>query len=62
MNEEYWIKYGFKENGELICVRTLSNSKPNERFFYLEKGINKEVKNPKVVILTKNNINQFSVN
>ncbi|MFH0876345.1 MAG: hypothetical protein V1859_10490 [archaeon] len=54
MNEEFWLKYGFKENGELTCVRTLANSKPSDKFFYTEEGTHKEVKNSSVIKITKN--------
>lgn len=54
--EEYWLKYGFKENGDLICVRMLTDSKPIEKFFYTEDKENKEVRNPNVVKLTKEGI------
>jgi|APSaa5957512622_1039677.scaffolds.fasta_scaffold226201_2 hypothetical protein len=53
MNEQYWLKFGFKENGDLTCVRTISKSKPSEIFFYTENGQNKEVKEPNVIKLTK---------
>ncbi len=52
MKEEYWLKYGFKENGELTCVRTIATSKPTEKFFYTEEGQCKEAKNCNVVLLT----------
>ncbi|GAF96553.1 unnamed protein product, partial [marine sediment metagenome] len=32
MEEEYWLKFGFKENGDLTCIRTISESKPTEKF------------------------------
>jgi hypothetical protein len=53
MMEEYWLKCGFKKNGDLICVRTLPNAEPSETFFYSEGGGNVTVENPKVVKLTK---------
>ena len=53
MNEGYWIKYGFKENGDLVCVRLISDSKPGDLFFYTENGKYKEVKNPNTIKLTK---------
>jgi hypothetical protein len=54
MSEEYWLKYGQKENGELTCVKMLSNSKPDKVFFYTENGEYKKVLNPEVVKLDKN--------
>lgn len=53
MQEEYWLKCGFKENGELTCVRMLSNNQPSEKFYYTEKGDCKEVKNSLVIKLTE---------
>jgi len=60
MEEEYWIKYGFKENGELVCLRTIAGSKPAEMFFYTENGEHKEVKSPNVVKLTKGVIEKLN--
>ena len=60
MEEEYWLKYGFKENGELACIRTISDSKPTEKFFYTENGEQKEVKSPNVIKLTKNIIEKLN--
>ena len=60
MKEEYWLKFGFKENGELTCVRTISESKPTENFFYTENGEHKEVKNPNVIQLTKDIIEKLN--
>jgi len=60
MEEEYWLKYGFKEGGELACVRVLANSKPSEGFFYTENGKHKEVKSPNVVKLTKEVIEKLN--
>ncbi len=51
--EEYWIKCGFKESGELICVRSISNAKPEDGFFYLDHGVHKEVIEPRVLRLSK---------
>ncbi|MBW2980516.1 hypothetical protein KY360_03805 [Candidatus Woesearchaeota archaeon] len=59
MEEEFWLKYGFKENGELICTRTIANSKPVEQFFYTEDEKHKEVKNAGVVKLTKEAIEKL---
>ena len=53
MDEEFWLKYGFKDNGELTCVRMLSNSKPDKNFFYTENLQHKAVKNSGVIKLTK---------
>ena len=53
MSEEYWLKYGEKENGELTCVRMLSNSKPSEDFFYTENGEHKKVLNASVIKIDK---------
>lgn len=50
---EYWLKCGFKKNGDLVCVRTLSNAKPGEKFFYSEEDKAIVAENPKVVKLTK---------
>jgi hypothetical protein len=57
--EEYWLKYGFKENGELICVRVLSSIKPDKKFFYTDGNMHKEAQNPVVIKLTKENINKL---
>ena len=61
MEEEFWIKYGIKENGELVCTRTIANSKPTEGFFYTEEEKTKEVRNPEVVKLTKDIIERLSL-
>ena len=53
MEEKYWLKYGFKENGDLVCLRMIADSKPDEKFFYTENGSHMEVKNTNVVELTK---------
>ena len=50
---EYWLKCGYKENGELVCVRAITDSKPSEPFFYTENGEYKEVINPRVIKITK---------
>lgn len=47
--EHYWLKYGYKENGDLVCVRTLSDTKPEKDFFYNENGEYKQVKDTNVV-------------
>ena len=60
MGEEYWLKVGFKENGDLACVRTISESKPTEKFFYTENGEYKEVKEPNVIRLTKEVIEKLN--
>jgi len=60
MEEQYWLKYGFKENNELVCLRMIANSKPTEEFFYTENGEHKEVKNPNVVKLTKEVIEKLN--
>ena len=52
MKQEYWLKYGFKENGELICVRMLSNSEPEKNFFYTEAGEARAVKRTNVLKIT----------
>jgi len=56
---EYWLKYGFKENGDLVCVRTLSNREPEKLFFYQDEGTHKEVKKSNVIKLTREAISQF---
>ena len=61
MEEEYWLKYGFKENGELVCTRTIANSKPTESFFYTEEEKHKEAKNTGIVKLTKNIIERLGL-
>ena len=53
MEEKYWLKYGFKENGDLVCLRIIADSKPDEKFFYTENGSHMEAKNTNVVELTK---------
>ena len=53
MEEEYWLKYGFKESGKLTCLRIIASSKPEEKFFYTENGEHKEVKSPNVIKITK---------
>ena len=60
MNEEYWLKYGYKENGELVCLRMLADSKPSEKFFYTEGGEHKEVMDPKVIKLNKEVIGKIN--
>ena len=60
MENENWQNYGFKENGELTCVRTLSGAIPEKTFFYTEEGQTKEVKDTGVIKLTKENIGQLS--
>ena len=60
MEEQYWLKYGFKENGELTCVRAIANSRPGEKFFYTEDGEYKEVKSPNAVKLTKEIIEKLN--
>ncbi len=50
---EYWLKFGFKHNGELACVRTLAEQKPSENFFYREEGQVRDIQNPRVIRLTK---------
>jgi len=60
MEEDYWLKYGFTENGELTCIRTISDSKPTDKFFYTEGGEHKEVKNPNVIKLTKEIIERMN--
>ena len=50
---EYWLKVGFKENGDLTCVRRIAEVKPTEPFFYEDNGDMKSVKDPKVIKLTK---------
>jgi len=61
MEEEYWIKYGFKEDGDLVCVRAISDSKPSENFFYTEKGQCKEVKNPNAIKLTRDTMEKLEL-
>lgn len=53
MNEEFWLKYGFKDDGQLTFVRMLANSKPDKNFYYNDKEGCKQVKNSKVIKLTK---------
>lgn len=53
MNDEFWLKYGFKENGELVCVRTLSNLKPTKEFFYNDNGTYKDLLDTNVIKITK---------
>jgi len=60
MHEEFWLKYGFKENGELTCVRMLSNSKPDEAFYYSEEGECKAVKSAGVLKITKETIENLN--
>ncbi len=60
MKEEYWLKFGFKENGDLTCVRAISGLKPTENFFYTENGEHKEVINPNVMQLTKEVIEKLN--
>jgi len=58
---EYWLKYGFKDNGDLVCVRTLSNTMPDKRFFYTEDSSHKEVKHSNVLKLTNELINDLKI-
>ena len=60
MKEEYWLKYGFKDNGDLTCVRTISGSEPTANFFYTEDGRHKEVKSPNVIKITKEIIEKLN--
>jgi hypothetical protein len=60
MEKEYWLKYGFKEDGELVFIRTLSESEPCKAFFYHEGDVCKEVKSPDVIQLTKEIIDVIS--
>jgi hypothetical protein len=60
MEEEFWLKYGFKENGDLTCIRTMSDSRPIEKFFYTENGTHIEAKSPNVVKLTKEVIERIN--
>ena len=60
MDEEYWIKYGFKENGELVCLRSISGSRSDENFFYNDEGQHKKVRNPGVFKLTKEAIDALN--
>jgi hypothetical protein len=53
MANEYWLKYGTTETGDLTCIRVLSESKPNEEFYYKDNGENKIAHNPKVIKITK---------
>jgi hypothetical protein len=57
---EYWLKYGFKENGNLVCVRTLSKTKPDNLFYYTENDETKEVKNSCVIKISKELINKVN--
>jgi len=57
--EEYWLKYGFKENGELVCVRTLSCNKPEKIFFYKNNENYVKVQNPNIIKLSCDNIKKF---
>ncbi|MBW2992852.1 hypothetical protein KY345_06575 [Candidatus Woesearchaeota archaeon] len=59
MEEEYWIKCGFKENGELICTRLLANSRPSETFFYKDGSEHKEVRDPHIVKITRENLRRI---
>lgn len=52
MEEEYWLKCGLKENGDLVCVRMISNTKPDDTFFYGEHGNYKQAQNTRVIKLT----------
>jgi hypothetical protein len=60
MNEEFWLKYGFKDNGEMTCVRILANSKPDEAFFYTDNEVCKPVKNSGVIKLTQEIIEKIN--
>jgi hypothetical protein len=60
MEEEYWLKYGFKENGEVACVRLLSDKKPDEDFYYTEDGSYKEARNSHVIKLTPDVLEQLN--
>ena len=59
MTEEYWLKYGFKENGELVCVRMISNAKPDESFYYDDDGFYKKACNTRVVKLTSDGLDKI---
>jgi hypothetical protein len=60
MEEGFWVKYGFKEDGSLVCVRAISNTEPCKTFFYTEKGESKEVRDSNVIKLTKELIEKFN--
>ena len=60
MEEEYWLKYGFKENGEFTCIRAIAKSKPDKNFFYTEEGEHKEAKDSNVIKLTKDVIEKLN--
>ncbi len=57
---EYWLKCGFKRNGDLVCVRTLSNAKPDKKFFYSEEDKTITVENPMIMKLTKELFKELS--
>jgi len=61
MEDEYWLKCGFKENGELVCVRMISNTKPDETFFYGENGNYKQALNTRVLKLTPTVFEKISI-
>ncbi|MBN2421736.1 hypothetical protein JXB41_00795 [Candidatus Woesearchaeota archaeon] len=60
MEEDYWLRYGLKEDGRLICTRVISKTKPSKTFFYTENGTNKEVKNAEIIKLSLENLNVLS--
>ena len=61
MEEEFWLKYGLKENGELTCLRMLSRSEPEKDFFYTENGEHKQVRSPNAIRITKEILNTLVI-
>lgn len=53
MKESYYLKYGYKQNGELVCAKAVLQTKPDRHFYYTEGDECKPVLNPTVVKLTK---------
>ncbi|MBN2542621.1 hypothetical protein JXI42_07110 [bacterium] len=60
MKEQYWLKCGYKENGELICVRTLSQLKPNRILYYKDNGKFKKALNTMILKLTADILQQVN--
>jgi len=53
MEEKYFIKAGYTENGEIAVAFVRSQSKPKGAFFYEIKKEYKPVLNPVVIELTQ---------
>jgi hypothetical protein len=53
IDDTYWLKFGEKEDGKFVCIRQLSKAKPAKEFYYNHEGKVKGVKNPRVIMLSR---------